>query len=538
VVNEERAPACISALIALVALMPFSLSQALAQDAALQQNKVRAGQDDSRRDLIPDRWWERAGAICSILLKSLPPDAQGRAAVPPSFDPKNEAQASAYFDELKAKGCDALLLDNPGEIAGRVYPHLATKDHYKVAPDIGSLDNFRRLVRLSHTKSLPVMIDYNLGYCSLEAPHWLKACDDVRAGRASKESKWFLWSDSPDAPPPVVHKDTFFLVRPAHLPGNKPGTSYDSKTNEVWEYSERAGRYYWSKWSGNVDGKIVRLPQYNWNSQEFQEEAERINRFWMDTGIDGMQQDAVSWYVGYTWEKGRQRITDVITSYGNTYLQPEGAGGFREDPVAWITEGGWNSVQDYGLGIWWEKGSDVIGSAIESGDPRPIERALRDYHDRVVAVGGVLWKFVSARPQTLEPAKHRLIVATVISLGNMIPMEGSSLLEDPEVRWLFQTKRSRPALHQLGTRRQLPTNADHKYYAFLRTSADASERVLVVLNFQSAAQTVKVDLSGVATAGLVDLKDGTVCPRHNPFGVEVPAHGYRLYEVKAPIKLP
>jgi len=57
--------------------------------------------------------------------------------------------------------------------------------------------------------------------------------------------------------------------------------------------------------------------------------------------------------------------------------QPEGAGAFREDPVAWITEGGYNSVQDYGLGIWWEDGTDVIGNAMESGDPRPIERALR-----------------------------------------------------------------------------------------------------------------------------------------------------------------
>jgi hypothetical protein len=493
---------------------------------------VRAGRDDSRRDLVPDRWWEKVGAICTVLLKSLPPDAEGHPAVPPSFDPKNETEASAFFDALKAKGCDALLFDNPCEIAGRVYAHLATKDHYKVAPDIGSLDNFRRLVRLAHSRGFPVMLDYNLGYCSLEAPHWLKACDDVRAGRDSREAKWFLWSDNPDAPPPVVHKDTFFLVRPAHLPGNKPGTFYDSTKSEVWEYSARAGRYYWSKWSGNVDGKRVRLPQYNWNSEEFQEEAERIVRFWMDTGIDGMQQDAVTWYVGYTWEKGRQRITDVMASYGNAYMQPEGAGGFREDPVAWITEGGWNSVQDYGLGIWWEKGSDVIGTAMETGDPRPIERVQRDYHDRVVAAGGSLWRFVPPRPATLELPKHRLLAASVVSLGNMVPMEGSGLLDDPEIRWLFETKRSHPALHQLSTRRQLPTHADEKYYAFLRTAGDASERVLVVLNFQSTDQTVEVDLSGVATAGLVELKSGSVSSRSIPFQVELPAYGYKLYQVK------
>jgi hypothetical protein len=90
----------------------------------------------------------------------------------------------------------------------------------------------------------------------------------------------------------------------------------------------------------------------------------------------------------------------------------------------------------------------------------------------------------------------------------------------------------------LSTRRQLPTNADDRYYAFLRTSADASERVLVVLNFQSAGQTVEVDLSGVATAGLVDLRTGAEVPRENPLKVVLPRDGYRLYKVKPALRLP
>ena len=526
---------CVAILIALSILTPQSLSQVMAKDVP-RPKKVALDQYESRREIVPDRWWEKASAICNVSLKSRPPDAQGRPAVPTSFDPKDEAAAAAFFDALQAKGCDALSFGDPAETAGRVYPGLATKDHYKVAPEIGSLDNFRRLVRLAHSKGLPVMISYNLGYCSVEAPHWLKACDDVRAGRNSKESKWFLWSDSPDAPPPVVDKDTFFMVRPTHLPGNKPGTFYDSSKSEVWEYSERAGRCFWSKWSGNVDGKMVRLPQYNWNSPEFQEEAERVNRFWMDTGIDGMMQDAVTWYVGYTWEKGRRRITDVIASYGNTYMQPEGAGGFGEDPVAWITEGGWNSVQDYSLGIWWRPGTDKLIQALETGDPRPIEQALRDYHDPVVAAGGVLYRSASPRSGTLEPPKQRLVAATVVGLGNLVSM-GSSLLEDPEVSWLLQTKRAHCALHQRSTRRQLPTNADDKYYAFLRTSADASERVLVVLNFQPGDQTVEIDLSGVATAGLVELKTGNEIAREIRLTADLPAYGYRLYRVKPAAKL-
>ena len=66
----------------------------------------------------------------------------------------------------------------------------------------------------------------------------------------------------------------------------------------------------------------------------------------------------------------------------------------------------------------------------------------------------------------------------------------------------------------------------------MRTAADASERLLVVLNFQSTGQTVEVDLSGMAAPGLVDLKSGSVSPRTIPFRVELPAYGYKLYQVK------
>jgi hypothetical protein len=255
------------------------------------------------------------------------------------------------------------------------------------------------------------------------------------------------------------------MVRPTHLPGAQPGTFYDSSKHEFWLYSERAGKYYWTKWAG-VDsrGSKVRLPQYNWGSREFQEEAEKVVRFWMETGIDAMIVDAVNGYVDHTWEKGRRRMTEVIASYGNTYSQPEGGGGFHEDPVAWITEGGWNSVQDYGLGIWWEKGSDVIESAINSGDPRPIERVLRDYHDRVVAAGGVLYHFP---PRFKDPEKQALALAVVACAGDLVAAQYPRDLQGgSETKWLLGAKRTHPALQQLSARRHLPTRADHNTTPF------------------------------------------------------------------------
>src|SRR5690606_18644882 len=136
----------------------------------------------------------------------------------------------------------------------------------------------------------------------------------------------------------------------------------------------------------------------------------------------------------------------------------EGAGGFHEDPVPWVTEGGWNSVQDYGLGIWWEDGTNVVANAIESGDPRPIERALRDYHDRVVAAGAVNY---FEPPEFDEPAKDRLSIATLAFIGDLIYVSHERALRaDDEIRWILETKATHPALHNLSTRRALPTDAD------------------------------------------------------------------------------
>lgn len=67
---------------------------------------------------------------------------------------------------------------------------------------------------------------------------------------------------------------------------------------------------------------------------------------------------------------------------------------------------------------------------------------------------------------------------------------------------------------------------------------DRSERLLLALNFQASEQTIDIDLSGVAMAGLVDLEDGTLAARAYPFVVTLLALSYRLYQVKPAAKLP
>jgi hypothetical protein len=125
-----------------------------------------------------------------------------------------------------------------------------------------------------------------------------------------------------------------------------------------------------------------------------------------------------------------------------------------------------------------------------------------------------------------------------IDLGQIAPSSRSQVEADPKLQWLIKTKVAHPALHNLSRRRKLPTGADEKHYAFLRTAADKSERILVVINMQPNAQQVEADVNTVATAGLVDLESGAERPREWLFRLELPVYGYKLYQVRPAAQLP
>ncbi len=202
---------------------------------------------------LAPRWWESASAIVRVGSKR-----KGQR----NF-PLDDASLTRALDELKTAGISAVEVFAPA-LGGNSFDGLDTIDRYKVDPTLGTMEGFKRLVALAHDRGIAVISFDNLGYSSVEAVEFLKAADDVKAGRKTREASFFLWSDRGDAPPPGHQAgNTFFFVRPTHLPGSKPGTFYESSKHEYWEKSGRAGKYYWSKWAGvDLSGKKVRLPQY------------------------------------------------------------------------------------------------------------------------------------------------------------------------------------------------------------------------------------------------------------------------------------
>jgi hypothetical protein len=228
-------------------------------------------------------------------------------------------------------------------------------------------------------------------------------------------------------------------------------------------------------------------------------------------------------------------MTDVINGFDNQFSQPEGAGGFRDDPVPWIAEGRFNCVMDYAIKLWWED-VDVIRDAIHSGDPRPIEAALRGYRDRVVEAGGVC--YIDTPNLHNAPAAARLLgIATVATIGELLLVTGDAQLEWPEEQRraataLLAARRQYPALCAGSARIQLPTSDDSRFYAFTRTPRGDGTRMLVVLNFQPQACHISIDLRGAAITRLEDIWSPQVHAAGDRLSLTLPSYGYRIYVIR------
>ena len=100
----------------------------------------------SLRELVPDRWYQKAAGLKIATLK------KGRSyGHELSIDP---AKVSAQLDEIKAQGFQAVEIFAPAH-GLYAYSGLDTVNHYQIDPELGTMDDFRRLVASARSKRRP-----------------------------------------------------------------------------------------------------------------------------------------------------------------------------------------------------------------------------------------------------------------------------------------------------------------------------------------------------------------------------------------------
>ncbi|MDB4951396.1 MAG: alpha amylase catalytic region [Gemmatimonadetes bacterium] len=135
-------------------------------------------------------------------------------------------------------------------------------DYYRVEPDYGTKDDFKRFVAEAHRRGIRVVVDMVLNHASSQHPYFQAALNDPNSPYRS----WFRFSPT----------------KPAQM-GPWGG--------EAWRKSPVRDEWYYAVfWEG--------MPDLNYQTPAVREEANRVADYWLrEMGVDGFRLDAVPYLV-------------------------------------------------------------------------------------------------------------------------------------------------------------------------------------------------------------------------------------------------
>ena len=161
------------------------------------------------------------------------------------------------LDYLKDLGVDALWLS----------PHFPSpnwdcgydiSDYCDVAPEYGTLENFKTFLTESHKRSIRVILDLVLNHTSDEHPWFLES----KSSRNNPKADWYVWMDTP------------------------PNNWQSCFDGDAWTYAPERDQYYYHYY-------MKQQPDLNWDNPEVKKAMWDAARCWLDMGVDGFRLDAI-----------------------------------------------------------------------------------------------------------------------------------------------------------------------------------------------------------------------------------------------------
>ncbi len=140
-------------------------------------------------------------------------------------------------------------------------------DYYNIHPDLGTIDDFKKLVRAAHERGMRIVADLVVNHTSNQC-EWFKQAEE---DENSPYHDYYVWSDTNQR-----YKDARIIF-------------VDTETSN-WAWSEKAQKYYWHRFYASQ-------PDLNYDNPAVREEMKNIMRFWLDMGIDGFRADAVPYLI-------------------------------------------------------------------------------------------------------------------------------------------------------------------------------------------------------------------------------------------------
>ncbi|MCH7396425.1 alpha-amylase family glycosyl hydrolase [Belliella sp. DSM 107340] len=168
------------------------------------------------------------------------------------------------IDHVKELGANAIwfmpIMPSPS------YHKYDVTDYKAIHPDYGTMDDFKNMLEVAHSKDIKVVIDLIINHTSSEHPWFVES----RKGRDNPYRDYYVWAQ----------KDTIadFL--------NKKTITLDSDNIRQWHDPGVGEDFYYGFFIGG-------MPDLNFDNPKVREEIYEIGRFWLEEiGVDGFRLDA------------------------------------------------------------------------------------------------------------------------------------------------------------------------------------------------------------------------------------------------------
>jgi len=131
-------------------------------------------------------------------------------------------------------------------------------DYVNVAPEYGTLDDFKHFLVESHKRNIRVILDLVLNHTSDEHLWFLES----KSSRDNPKADWYVWVDTP------------------------PNNWQSCFDGDAWTYVPERDQYYYHYF-------MKQQPDLNWHNPEVKSAMWDAVRFWLDLGVDGYRLDAI-----------------------------------------------------------------------------------------------------------------------------------------------------------------------------------------------------------------------------------------------------
>jgi alpha-glucosidase len=166
------------------------------------------------------------------------------------------------LDYLADLGIDAIWL-SPHFPSPQYDVGYDISDYTDVAPEYGTLEDFKRFLDGAHERGIRVILDLVLNHTSHLHQWFLES----RSSRDDPKRDWYIWRDpAPDGGPPNNWLSPF--------------------GGSAWEYDPATNQYYYHFF-------LKEQPDLNWRNPEVKQAMWDAVRFWLDMGVDGFRLDAI-----------------------------------------------------------------------------------------------------------------------------------------------------------------------------------------------------------------------------------------------------